>query len=90
MGKSLIFPMEAVMAHVHTAARPRVERLSKAVLLALAVAVVMVVVSGAGLGEGAADGARLGGDYPAFHGAGSIVADGDIEITTPNGYVIPQ
>ena len=67
------------MAHVHTAARPRVERLSKAVLLALAVAVVMAVVSGAGLGEGAADGARLGGDYPAFHGAGSIVADGDID-----------
>lgn len=67
------------MAQVHPTARPRVERLSKAVLLALAVAVVLAVMSGAGLGESAADGARLGGDYPAFHGAGSIVADGDID-----------
>jgi hypothetical protein len=71
--------MVTVMAQVHTTARPRVERLSKAVLLALAVAVVLAVVSGAGLGESTTDGARLGGDYPAFHGAGSIVADGDID-----------
>lgn len=70
--------MEAVMAQVHFASRPRVVRLSKAVLLALAVAVGLAAVSGAGLGDGAAEGARLGGDYPAFHGAGSIVADGDI------------
>jgi len=56
----------------------RADRLAKAVLVALALAFVMAVVDGAGLGsDGAAGGARLGGDYPAFHAAGSIVLDGD-------------
>ena len=57
--------------------RGRADRLAKAVLVALALAFVMAVVDGAGLG-GSGGGARLGGDYPAFHAAGSIVLDGEL------------
>jgi hypothetical protein len=63
-----------------TLARPRVDRLAKAVLLALGLAVALAVIAGAGLGtSGAEGGARLGGDYPAFHAAGSIAAAGDFD-----------
>lgn len=73
------FPDMSLMSQPTIPTRPRADRLAKAVLLALAVAVGMAVLSGAGLGEGAADGARLGGDYPAFHAAGSIAAAGDFD-----------
>lgn len=60
----------------------RVARLARAVLVALAVAVIVASISGAGLGS--ADGSstsdgRLGGDFPAFYAAGSIVYAGDVD-----------
>jgi hypothetical protein len=61
----------------------RVGRLARAVLLALGLAVGLAVVAGAGLGDAdsgsasAVDGGRLGGDFPAFYAAGSIVRSGD-------------
>ena len=58
----------------------RVARLSRAILLALGLALTIAVVAGAGLGDGdSSGGARLGGDFPAFYGAGSIVWSGDID-----------
>lgn len=48
----------------------------KALLAALAVAFVIVLASGSG--SDTASG-RVGGDFPAFYSAGSIVADGDID-----------
>lgn len=46
------------------------------VLTALVAAFVFVILSGDG--SSTASG-RVGGDYPAFYGAGSIVADGDVD-----------
>jgi hypothetical protein len=62
----------------------RIDRVSRAVLLALAVAVGLAVIAAAGLGSNSADsassgGSRLGGDFPAFYAAGSIVRSGDID-----------
>ena len=60
----------------------RTERIAKAVLFALALAIVMITAAAPGIGEGAAvaEGeSRLGGDFPAFFAAGSIVLDGDID-----------
>ena len=67
-----------------TPAEHRAERVSKAILLALGIAVLLAAVAGAGLGtngttSGEAQGPRLGGDFPAFYGAGSIVWSGDID-----------
>lgn len=57
----------------------RVARFARAILLALGLAVVMASIAGAGLeGEGTQDD-RLGGDFPAFYGAGGIVWSGDID-----------
>lgn len=47
-----------------------------AVLLALAVSFVTVVAAADG---GSSLAGRLGGDFPAFYGAGSIVAEGDVD-----------
>lgn len=55
----------------------RSARLARAFLLAIGVAFVLAVIAGQGLGDDTGTGPRLGGDYPAFHGAGSIVLDGD-------------
>lgn len=58
------------------------ERMAKAVLIALALAIVMITAAAPGIGEGAAvaEGqSRLGGDFPAFFAAGSIVLEGDID-----------
>lgn len=49
---------------------------SRAVLFALAVAVVLHALGGDGEATGL--GGRIGGDFPAFYGAGRIVADGDV------------
>lgn len=57
----------------------RTHRLASAFLIALAFAFGLAVIGGAGLGPDAEGGARLGGDYPAFHAAGSIVLDGDVD-----------
>ena len=57
----------------------RARRVAWAFLLALGLAFAVAVAGGAGLGPDAGDGARLGGDYPAFHAAGSIVLAGDID-----------
>lgn len=46
------------------------------ILAALAVAFVFVIAAGSG--SSTASG-RVGGDFPAFYGAGTIVADGDID-----------
>ena len=54
----------------------RTSRYAGAVLVALALAVVISTVGGSG---GDAPGGRLGGDLPAFYGAGSIAADGDMD-----------
>ena len=68
---------------VATGGRP--DRLARAVLLALALAFIVAVADGAGLGTDGTEGARLGGDYPAFHAAGSIVLDGDLaELYSPD------
>lgn len=59
----------------------RTKRLAKAVLLALAIAVALITAISPGIGEGVtvAEGeSRLGGDFPAFFAAGSIVREGDI------------
>lgn len=60
-----------------------VNKLSRAVLLAIGLAVVLAAVAGAGVGEANAaaadEGARLGGDFAAFYAAGSIVQSGDID-----------
>lgn len=62
----------------------RVGRLARAVLLALVIAVAVAVIAGAGLGEADSGsgstpgGGRLGGDFPAFYAAGSIVRSGDL------------
>ena len=53
----------------------RIALWSRAVLLALAVAVALQAVGGAGPAAGLAG--RIGGDFPAFWGAGRIVLDGD-------------
>lgn len=57
-------------------------KLSKAILLALGIAVLMAAVVGAGVGDNQTadgEGARLGGDFAAFYSAGSIVWSGDID-----------
>lgn len=59
----------------------RLARLARAVLVALTVAVVIAAAAGTGLGSNdseATSGARLGGDFPAFYAAGSIVSSGDL------------
>ncbi|MFT7473606.1 MAG: hypothetical protein ACI81L_000521 [Verrucomicrobiales bacterium] len=71
-----------------TSGEARVNRISRAVLLAVIVAIVLAAFAGAGL-DGLADGgtagpdaessARLGGDFAAFYAAGSIVWEGDID-----------
>ena len=67
-----------------SALEARIARASRAVLLALSVAVGLAVIAAAGLGTNSADsasseGSRLGGDFPAFYAAGSIVRSGDID-----------
>ena len=57
-------------------ATPRLTVYARAAAFAVLAAFVLSVAAGAG-GEAAAG--RLGGDYPAFFAAGSIVADGDWE-----------
>ncbi|MGI9604591.1 MAG: glycosyltransferase family 87 protein [Acidimicrobiales bacterium] len=59
----------------------RANRLAKAALGAMLAAFSIAVWVGAGLdGQPVAEGAaRLGGDYPAFHAAGSIILDGDLD-----------
>src|SRR5947207_9971002 len=52
----------------------RLDRIAKAVLFALVVAFLVTVLSGSGSDTAAG---RVGGDYPAFYGAGRIVLDGD-------------
>lgn len=64
----------------------RIQRLSGATILAIVIAVAMATYIGAGIGEtvdastAGVDGPRLGGDYPAFYGAGSIFWDGDFDL----------
>ncbi len=68
-----------------TSLEASVRRFSSAALVALLLAVVMATVMAAGLGDvadgstNAGEGPRLGGDYPAFYGAGSIVWEGDLD-----------
>ncbi len=57
----------------------RVARFARAILLALGIAVLMASIAGAGIGGEGAQGDRLGGDFPAFYGAGGIVWSGDID-----------
>ncbi|MEO7556587.1 MAG: hypothetical protein ABIV94_08290, partial [Acidimicrobiales bacterium] len=52
----------------------RVDRLALALLIALAAAFVITLAAGSGSSTAAG---RVGGDYPAFYGAGQRVADGD-------------
>ncbi len=67
-------------------AEARVRRLSGAAMIALVVAVALATFIGAGLGEpidpavAAGDAPRLGGDFPAFYGAGSIFWDGEFDV----------
>ena len=59
----------------------RTARLAKAVLVALVLGVIVITITAPGIGTAAAaapDAPRLGGDFPAFFAAGSIVGDGDI------------
>lgn len=64
-----------------------INKVAKAVLLALALAVGLAAFAGSGIGEPtvvgadseAIDGPRLGGDFAAFYAAGSIVWSGDID-----------
>ncbi len=59
-----------------------INKISRAVLLALGLAVLLAAAAGSGVGQSANDvgqeGPRLGGDFAAFYAAGSIVWDGDI------------
>ncbi len=58
----------------------RVARLARATLLALGLAVAFASIIGTGVGGGeVSPDARLGGDFPAFYGAGGIVWSGDID-----------
>jgi hypothetical protein len=63
--------------------RARVGRIAVAILGAITIAFVVSIAAAAGIEDRIADsadgGARLGGDYPAFHAAGSIVLDGDFD-----------
>jgi hypothetical protein len=52
----------------------RLERIARALLLALAAGFVITLAAGSGSNTSSG---RVGGDYPAFYGAGSLVADGD-------------
>src|SRR5438477_10640628 len=52
----------------------RLDRIAKAVLFALVLGFLVTVLSGSGSNTAAG---RVGGDYPAFYGAGRIVLDGD-------------
>ncbi|MFQ5554031.1 MAG: excinuclease ABC subunit UvrB [Acidimicrobiia bacterium] len=54
----------------------RATRVAIALIAALAVAVIVATAAGSG---GDAPGGRLGGDLPAFYGAGAIAAEGDWE-----------
>lgn len=59
-----------------------INKASKAVLVAIGLAVLMATYVAAGVGQNASaesDSARLGGDFPAFYAAGSIVWDGNID-----------
>ncbi|MDW3220835.1 MAG: glycosyltransferase family 87 protein [Acidimicrobiales bacterium] len=68
--------MTTLTAPAPAAPDERLSRYPKALLGALALAFVLVLVSGSG--SDTASG-RVGGDFPAFYGAGTIVADGDID-----------
>jgi len=58
----------------------RIARFSRALLFALGIAVAVASIAGAGIGDDQApSGGRLGGDFPAFYGAGGIVRAGDID-----------
>jgi len=52
----------------------RIERAALAVLVAFVVAFIVTVATGSGSSTAAG---RIGGDYPAFYGAGRIVLEGD-------------
>lgn len=57
-----------------------INKAAKAILVAIGLAVLLATWTAAGIGENAgAEGARLGGDFPAFYAAGSIVWEGDID-----------
>ncbi|MEM7142160.1 MAG: hypothetical protein AAF548_14145 [Actinomycetota bacterium] len=68
--------MTSTLAPSPAPADRRLTLYPKALLAALAVAFVIVLASGSG--SDTASG-RVGGDFPAFYSAGSIVADGDID-----------
>lgn len=80
---------ERALANSVASARPdrnsvhaRTERLAKAIILALFLGVALITATAPGIGTATpvAEGeARLGGDFPAFFAAGSIVLDGDID-----------
>ncbi len=65
--------------HPRTERELRVARFARAILLALGIAVLTASIAGAGIGGEGAQGDRLGGDFPAFYGAGGIVWSGDID-----------
>ncbi len=65
----------------------RARRIARAVIFALVLAVGLAGYIGAGIGDRADTAApidteapRLGGDFPAFYGAGSIILDGDLDV----------
>ena len=69
-----------------TSGEARAQRAARALIFALVLALGLATVVGAGIGENVdqvanatEDAPRLGGDYPAFFGAGSIILDGDLE-----------
>lgn len=70
----------------HSPSEARAARFARAIVVALLFALVFSTAAGAGLGSSEAgsdrssDGPRLGGDFPAFYAAGSIVRDGDIDM----------
>lgn len=68
--------MTTLTAPAPAAPDERLTRYPAALLAALALAFVVVLVSGSG--SDTASG-RVGGDFPAFYGAGTIVADGAID-----------
>lgn len=63
-----------------TESSARIQRISAAVLLAFGLSLVLSIATTPLGADAATDGPRLGGDYPAFYGAGSIVLDGDIDL----------
>lgn len=69
-------PVTTLTAPAPAAPDERLTRYPKALLGALALAFVIVLASGSG--SDTASG-RVGGDFPAFYGAGTIVNDGDLD-----------